>query len=314
MTNLLDFIIMFRKRTKKAFPPGTFIPTPARVVVILQLCLAFTLLAWNAGLPFMGELFANKAKMFLYQDVRGIANPEKVDVESIQKLQRNAHRFEKLSLQQREHLAQTYAGLQTPSDSTFLFKLKRSIHLLLVELPPFELAWLVFSVVISIMLLKKVEGATLAVWLLPLVVFAYGVDNRLNGKGSGLTEEAKLFPTEETIVADYLKKPLSANVFEQREQLVRGWQLYLVEAWAKQTPSTDPKVFQEQMEAGEFAFNVARLEKMALDNHLSTPPLHKKEPLAILALYLIWNNFFAWFVSAKIQSAPVFPTMTSTNV
>ena len=64
---------MFRKRTKKIYPPGTFIPTPARVCAIIQLCVAFTVLIWNMATPFAGELFNVKSKMILYHDVMGIS-------------------------------------------------------------------------------------------------------------------------------------------------------------------------------------------------------------------------------------------------
>ena len=61
---------MFKKPKKKRhFPPGTFIPTRARVLAILQLCIAFSVICYNMGTPFLGEVFDVREQQSLYQSI-----------------------------------------------------------------------------------------------------------------------------------------------------------------------------------------------------------------------------------------------------
>ncbi len=295
---------MFSKRKKKEFPAGTFIPTKARVLAILQLCLAFTAIVWSAGLPFMGELFDLKSQGFLYQTVMGNEELAKQigksqDAVYLAHLQRNKNRFAELPLTVQEELVQRYNALQHKANALFTEKLYRSVQILVVETPPFEQAWIAFAIVISLMLLLRIEGALPALWLLPLIVVCYGVDNRLQGKESPKNLDLQLFPKEEVIVKDYLKEPLSQNILQQQQQLMHGWQMYLVQEWAHETPSQDPKLFEQQAEQGEFFFNVARL-KIQTEN-LSSQPLHQKKPLLLILIYFLWNLFFAWSIHKTMR-------------
>ena len=99
---------MFRKRAKKSYPPGTFIPTPARVFAILQLCIAFSILLWNASLPFMGDLYEIKSKLLLYKHV--IDHPQ----------------FVRLSPLEQESIHTSQAVLQAQLGLPFLQKLGNS--------------------------------------------------------------------------------------------------------------------------------------------------------------------------------------------
>jgi hypothetical protein len=279
-----------KRRQKKVYPPGTFIPTPARICAIIQLCLVFTVILWNAAQPFAGDLFNQKSRALLYQDVMGISLGSELSPERQERLQRNSERFEKLSFNQQQGLIKEYEAVQKEIQRPFLSKLKRAFHYLFYEIPPFEQAWIVLSLLIPIMLLKKVEGAHAAIWLLPLVTLCYAVDNRLNSSPPIQSAEAALFPSESLLVADYLKEPLSENVFEQPEQLMQAWKLYLVKEWTKDT-------LNKQAEDGEFAFNLARIKARHIDQSKQSK-IHgfPKEPLGILALYFFWNLFFAYTV------------------
>ena len=55
-------------RSRKTFPPGTFIPTSQRLMAIGQLCIAFSLMIWYLTQPFMGEYFALRSRM-LYMNM-----------------------------------------------------------------------------------------------------------------------------------------------------------------------------------------------------------------------------------------------------
>jgi len=284
---------MFRKREKKTFPPGTFIPTPARVCAIIQLCLAFTIILWHMAQPFSGELFGVKSNLLLYQDVMGIPSHDNPTEEKLSRLKHNHERFQALPSIQKQEIATGYQAVQKELQRTFLDKFIQSWHVLAFEIPAFEQAWLFFSVIISILLLKRVEGAAFAVWLLPLLTALYAFDSRWEGVSSSHSE-AHLYPTELILVTEYLDKPLSDNIFEQKDELQKAWQLYLIKDWAKQEPADDPTEQKLQAEQGEFAFNIMRIEWRSHnkpDNHPGKTPY---EPLWVLTLYLFWNTYFAY--------------------
>lgn len=272
---------MFRKRAKKYFPPGTFIPTPARVMAILQLCIAFTLILWNASAPFMEDLFNIKSKMVVFHYVMGMTQPE------------NSHRFNQLPAPIVDKITRDYKELQEQLSRSFFEKIESAFKRILFEIPPFELAWIFFSIVISILLLLRIEGAIQTVWLLPLLAGAYAVDNRFNGNARKPTQEELLFPSEAYIVHHHLTEPLSQNIFEQQTQLQKGWELYLIENWAKQIPSNESTLFRRQVAQGEFNFNVERLQRMAKE--IDKTPL--RESNLLLALYIFWNLSFALIVN-----------------
>lgn len=297
---------MFAKKPKLEIPPGTFIPTPARVMAIIQLCLAFSLIAWIASQPFMGDLFAIKSKMLLYENVMGSRTLSNTatgkDAEILKaKLKRNSERFSQLPEEQREKILTNYIALEDQTRVSFWDKLEKMFLLLFFDTPPLVQAWLLFSIVIPVLVLLRIDGAVPAVWILPLITLAYGIDNRLNGKSPGEDVESRLFPSEETIVKEYLKEPLSSSILEQKNQLTKGWHVYLVKEWAHEAPSNNPDEFNLQVENGEFAFNIGRLnaviDKEGEETGKAQAP--RKESWGTLALYLIWNILFAVIITKK---------------
>ena len=273
---------------KRCFPSGTFIATPLRVIVIIQLCIAFTLLVSYAGYPFMGELFEIKSGKILYEAVMGKGDTAVA-----------AH-FSKLPYQERRIIEEEYGILQQRSQKSVGEKLNRSIKILISEIPPFEKAWLTFSIVISILLLLRIEGAATAAWILPLIVVVYSVDNTIYGYSGIHSKEAALFPTEQQIVEKYLKEPLNPNILDQKEQLLRGWRYYLIREWATEIPSKNDEVFQNQAKKGEFHFNLARISALTSEPYPTDRIVfHPKVSPVILLSYLVWNLFFAWFINRK---------------
>jgi hypothetical protein len=285
---------MFRRREKKVFPPGTFIPTPARLCAIIQLCICFTLILWYLSQPFMGELFTYKSKALIFKTIMGQA-----DTPSAKNL-RDADRFSQLPIEQQQRIRWSYEELNRQAQKTFGQKISRSLRILMLEIPPITQAWIFFALLISILLLKKVEGARDAAWLLPLIALVYCIDNSWYGKPSSITEEARLFPSEEYLVKNYLQKPLGSRISEQKEQLEHGWHLYLVSEWARETPSPSQELFLNQIEQGEFNFNVARAEKIAVES-TQTTLFYRKEASFILGFYLFWNLLFALIIQRSLK-------------
>lgn len=275
--------IMFHKRKKKTFAPGTFIATPARVAAIIHLCLAFTLLLWITSQPFMGDLFAIKSELLLYDSV--FDQPELIA---------------KLPPDQHQDLVLGHEALKKKMQLSFGEKFKSMLRLLLLYTPPLELAWLFFSLIIPVMLLMRIEGAAQACWILPVITLAYAVDNHMYAPSFQGHLDRDLFPTEEFITHHYLDAPLSNTIFEQQEQLTKGWQRFLIESWAGEAPADDATIFKQQLVKGEFAFNVARLQLRKNTPLLAIDIKPSKKSFVILGLYLAWNLLFAIIVLRKL--------------
>jgi hypothetical protein len=280
---------MFCKRIKKEFPQEAFISTPARVMAILQLCLAFTVLAWQAGYPFMGELFHLKSKLLVYQYVMGTKNSSYAEL------------FDRLPDEKKNEILGDYQTLQSQYGRPLTAKLLNSIERVFFGFSPFKLMWVIFSIILPILLLKKVEGASSAVWLIPLTTLFFIVDNRWYGVSSPSSKESVLFPSEEFIATHYLKHPLSQSVLEQKQQLKEGWELYLIEEWAREAPSLNETEFERQKAKGDFAFNLARLKYLKLEASKEIKSKKIRESYYILALYLFWNLSFALVVRSAMQ-------------
>lgn len=283
-------------RVKKAFPPGTFIPTPQRLLAIIQLCLAFSLICWYAVQPFMGEYFSLRSRSLIYEYVMGTSEILKKAPGQLPKMDRQAERFAALPLSDKQQILKDYKSLQEHAQRSAWIKIGDGLRLLLIGIPSFELAWLFFSALISILVLLKVEGSKQAVWLLPLITLAYAIDNRMTGHTTLPNPDFILFPSEKVIVEDYLKQPLHGNPTEQQTQLKQGWEQYLIANWLPKFNSNIS--FEQQVEDAEFAFTVARLRHLhgqARSAWLNN--LHGKTNVVLLTFYIAWNFFFAWTMS-----------------
>jgi len=269
---------------KRYFPPETFISKPLRVLAIVHLCVVFSYLLWVGGYPFMGELFSVKSRKLVYERVmkderyEGISEIEKVGIE------------------------RGYMELQGSMGTSFWTKLSMSLRIICWELPLFVKLWVVLSVVIPIFILMRIEGAVQAVWLLPVLAGLYAGDNHWYGGDPVVTEEMRLFPSEEKLVNKYLDGQLSNHIFEQEKQLKGAWNRYLVEEWANEEPSSDPIYYSRQRADGDFAFQVARIGAMRRDGLPELGVLfRRKEPLVLYIVYFVWNLLFAVFVNLRIR-------------
>jgi len=261
-----------------------------RLMIITQLCLAFSLMMWYIVQPFMGEYFNLRSRMLLYEYVMGTSSVLKE--QSPQKLERLAQRFSQLSQLEQQQIKENYQQIEAYAQRPGLQKIKDGLNRLFQQVPPFEQAWIFFSITIAILILLKREGAKQAAWLLPLIVTAYMIDNQVTGQLPSLSPDRELFPTEETIIHNYLSSSLAPKISEQKKQLEKGWRLYLIDQWSSQA-GEDKEQF---LEEGEFNFTLARLKRL----HSQSPWLtsfHEKLGLTTLSCYLLWNILFAWLIS-----------------
>lgn len=294
-------------RVKRSFPAGTFIPTPARILAIVQLCLALSLLLWHAAQPIMGDLFSYKSRLLLLQTVTGqgpLAEKAAKDFGDAysQRLHRNRERFAQLPHQTKELLGELHSQWQAPLQLPWWQQIARALRHVAFGIPAWELVWIFLSIALALLLLLKIEGAVYACWLLPFVVLCYGVESYLYPPSHSLSPDEQLFPSEEKIFSEYLQQAPTSSLLGQQDQLKKGWDLYLVQEWAPPCETLadciDPKEYPMRVEAGEFAFHVARLELMAL---YPPRPASSEQQIPLIALYFVWNLFFAWRMTAIMR-------------
>lgn len=270
---------MFRKRKKQIFPEGTFIPTKPRVMAILQLCLAFTAILFALSKPFMAEHFTIKSHLLVYDYVMGRAD------ESLKK------DFEDLPNNKKELITAKYEALIKVSHQSFFEKLERSLILIFFEISIYERMWIIFSILISILLLKKVEGAKQSAWILPLIAVCYLISNEFYTLPKRLTKEEKLYPEEKLLEEKFMTKRLNTySVIDQQKELLKAWQIYLISHFLNEAPSANPEIFEIQKKKSAYAFEVARAETI---NVFKATHEKDKQPLFLLAAYLFWNLHFA---------------------
>lgn len=267
--------------------------TSTKIVVILQLCLVFSVLMWTLAGPFSAEYFATQSSRLMHKAVMG-------DINGDAKQERLAELFGQLPEEQQAEILDSYQKLQGRADKGFWVRTGEAIAALLVYLPSFTQAWIFFSLCISVMLLLRIEGAAVAAWLLPLIAIVYGIDNRMKGESRGHAYDGDLFPSEQYLVERYLDAPLHGSMNEQHGQLMSSWQRYLTVEWAHQEPSDNPQLLALQAEAGEHAFDVARLQRhIAAEAQPQVSQAYAPKPIPLLLAYVCWNLFFAYYVSRR---------------
>jgi hypothetical protein len=281
------------KNSKKMNPPGTFIPTPQRLMAIIQLCLAFSFICWYSIQPFMGEYFSLKSRSLLYEYVMGTSDTLNANPDTQLKSERQKNRFKNLSSHTKEWIIDDYKKIQKYLSRSIQTKLQDGIKTLFFNIPPFELAWLFFSVVVSILILLKKEGSKAAAYLLPLIVFAYAIDNQLNAPIRAHSPDDFLFPSEETIINNYLSHPINhLSPLTQKKELQKGWENYLINHWL---PINFNHISRDQrIEQSEFLFTIARLKTFQQQNFVDwLNRFNQKEKPIVLVCYILWNMLFA---------------------
>jgi hypothetical protein len=279
--NEVNMVLSLSVKAKKDNIEGNYIAFPARVASILQLCLAFTTLIWITSSPFVNEYFSIHADILLYQTVTGEHGGP------------NADYFKALPEDKRRLLLYNYNKLLNSPAHTLPENASRIIQSLFGGPSPFKIAWVGLAIVIPIFVLKRREGARAVVWLLPILAICHAIVSGGPSEKSG--SRSVVIPEEELIVTKYLHEPLRGTIGQQREQLTLGWHRYLVQEWAHEEIAADPLLFQEQVNRGEFAFNLGRAEELGKREKGLEHGDGRDSPLLLLA-YIMWNCVFACVV------------------
>ncbi|MCH9625839.1 MAG: hypothetical protein S4CHLAM123_10210 [Chlamydiales bacterium] len=247
-----------------------------KIFIIFHLCFAFAFLFWLLIQPSAKEIISQKTELALYEMV--LEHDEFLN---------------ELPLEEQLKLTDGYEEAQNKQRPSIFHQIG---HLFFVETPPFALAWLFFSIVICLMLLFEIEGSTIAVWLLPLLVLGYAYFLY----STPPIEQNSLFPSEEYVLTKYVAAN-ELKTMNYRESLLLGWHRYLIQEWTNQVPSYEVDEFKDQLDRGLFAFNVARLNWSLEGKPDEVIRAGFMAPPSILRVmcYLIWNMFLAWYISRK---------------
>jgi hypothetical protein len=229
----------------------------------------------------MGKLFEVKSRTLIHEHVM-----------------RSPH-FE--NSKDKDWVIQEYETFKRHNQPTFIAQTLESFYLLFFEIPLFEKMWIVFSVILTIMALKKREGIQQAIWILPLITMAYSIDNQKYGTSQVESADRKLFPSEKELLERYIKEPIQENILSQHRQLRVGWEYYLSEDWVKEKPSTDRNIYKEQVQRADLEFSLARLRLIPLHMPHFRENFYKKQSIGFLVIYMIWNLLVAWQVSRKMR-------------
>lgn len=262
------------------------LPKITRLFAILQLCLVFSLILWVLAQPFTVEYFNTHSSLLMYQTATGRGDR----FVAADKLARHAERFSRLDPARQQNILTAYDRLEKKAQRPFVTKLGDAFAGLLLDLPAFTQAWIFFSIAICLLLLLGFEGAANAAWLLPVITLCYAIDNQSNGVKPITSRDVLLLPSEAYLFARYGDKK------SPRQTLKDSWELYLIYEWAKEAPALEPKDFQLQVEAGEHALTVARVEDRLAHSKTSPPSKVKqatKKPMLLVWLFCGWNLMVA---------------------
>lgn len=253
-----------------------------KAFILLHLCLACTYLCWLVILPYVKEIVSYKSHISLYESVLS-----------------KRQLLTCLSDEDQRVIQEGYSQMGQHRPASFWNQFGQAFW---TETPPFALAWLFFSLVIPILFLFSIEGAALSAWILPCIVVGYG----------GFLFETTpkhsegIFPKEQYVLENYVNQDGKISR-SKRDQLILGWHRYLIQEWAQESPLVDPSLYQEQLDKGFFAFNVARLKRIAegkgdevVTAGFSTPPSWLR-----IGCYFIWNCLFAWIINRKRIRVPL---------
>jgi hypothetical protein len=287
------------KKKKKKLPDHLFAPKPIRIFAIVQLCIAFIVLCWLGIAPFLQNYFSTQTQILLINSITGTR--EGAQGELKEQIYRNQERFKQLPTEEQSEIISYSRSLKQQGSYSFYRTAKSVLDILILKISPFVQAWLFFSITISILILLRIEGATQSALIIPLTLVIYGLFVLLRPpQPEKPSNESSLFPTEKRVIEHYLKEPLSQRIMEQQKQLLRGWQRYVVEEWAHESPSQNEEIFKQQVEKGEFVFALARLNAQKKDYVLNKEPIRTPPTsLLLIILGIGWSSVFAWGVNRK---------------
>lgn len=279
-----------------------------KIFAILQLCIVLSYGLWCAAWPFMGEIFAVRSKLLLFEVVMGKGEFASRYTTQPQ-LHTNQKRFLELPELTKKRITEGFQKLSGKLNRPIYIKMTDALSLFIFDLPVFLQIWFIAGFFIPLWLLLGKAKAYHAVWLLPIIACCYAVDNRLNAIPAKLPADIGLFPSETYLVDHYLNEPLDSSVLKQQAQLAAAWDNYLIQEWVN---AKNEVISQEVLkEMGAYQFLAARVDKLAyrpLDSFQSQ--FKSQESLGMLFIFLLWNFFLAFSTFQEKPKELIYPEVT----
>lgn len=244
-----------------------------RTLLIGQLCLAFMMLVWFAFFPFMGELYHFRSRLFLAHTVTGDLSlvsyvPEKDKEATERRLLTYQTLFQALPAYRQESVLNDIRHYETKLSTPWQAKVTSSIAIFLHHLPPFQVAWIMFALIICFSILYRVEGAVPMVWILPFLSLCTLLENQSTRPPFSRFEE-RFFPDEKIDDVEH----------------------FLLKNWGQEGGNLDEAAF---------AYNLERLEAHREDSgYWSAYQFRSRKPLPLMLLYFSWNLIFAYIITKK---------------
>jgi hypothetical protein len=252
-----------------------------RLLLILQLCLSFSILLYFLGFPFFGSHFFYQSELLLVesamgkQDLLAKLDPDKAQTHKESSLyKRNG--FTRLPIEDQALLNLRKQAINDHFASSFITKLFEGLKQL-AKIPLPLLIWTPLAIILPILLLLKNDRASQYLMLLPLLTLIFAAQNFIFGT---VPPDTVLFPTEKQL-----------SQIAPGESMQSGWEKYLITHWG--APSENEE---EQLALAEQRFQVRWIEKRSIDPASSW---NEKMNPWILLLFVAWNLYFAFAVKSR---------------
>lgn len=242
------------------------VSTATKIVIYSHLGIALLCLLWLMFQPALQQSLIDQSALELYETILKDPLSSSTDISDLS-----------LGYQQLKH--QPSINLMQNATATSLWQKLFSIHVIVWM-------WALLSVLLSILLLLRFDDVKQALWLLPLLIGLFAV--LIIQKQPSAPN--KIFPSKAELIL-YAQNDLEKN-----------WQHHLICKWARELPSTDPKIYLDQFKKGQFFFNVARLRQWQEGNASAEGliiPNFIPPSWIELSVYFIWNVFVAIFINRK---------------
>jgi hypothetical protein len=246
-----------------------------KLLLILHLCLAFTLFLADLSDPFLASHYRTRENQIRLLNLKGDTS-----------LFTTATPAESEQLIANRDL---WAALPE-SEKLFFENTETSTETKTQRIPSFLLtSWAVASVVVCILMLKGRASGTTYFYMVPLLSLLLVLDTPIG-------PDPFRIPSESVLENKYLKSPIQGTINDQMSLLKQAFQIYLVQEWGKETPLSDPEAFKKQLHKGMFAYNKAQLEyrmtKGAAERGQKVGPLG-------LMLFVLWNGLLFFIVKGS---------------
>ncbi len=259
-----------------------------RTFAVTHLSILFSFLLFWVGHSFLAEHFVVQSRLRIYDYI--------FQQETFLPLELSEERLERI--QEDYDLLQTYGHRLKEQKRETRWK-----HLF-TSVSQWTLLWSLFSFFTAWWLLREREGALPAAWLLPLILLL-DLQTSPSSPLPPWENEHLLFPHEDTLVATYRDQPLSGGIQQQKRELEKCWEDYLLDRWLQESVHLG-KEREQQVKKAEFFFQAARLDVGS--------PLRKRDLLACLerplpkkarSLLLLWQLGFCAILSIRAITARI---------